>query len=86
MTGDAAQVLKATVQDQSGLCCQVNIVLGGAPGPVSGTYSLVGICVPFACDPHVLLHLASLGGRRQSRLTSNRIVVGNCPSCSVREI
>ena len=51
MTGDTAQVLKATVQDQSGLHRQVNIMRGGAPVPVSGAYSLVGIRAPFACDP-----------------------------------
>ena len=51
MTGDATQVLKAAVQDLPGLRRQVNIVLGGAPGPVSGAYSLIGILVPLACDP-----------------------------------
>ena len=51
MTGDTAQVLKAAVQDQSGLRRQVNIVLGGTPEPLSGASSLVGIRVPFACDP-----------------------------------
>ena len=51
MTGDATQVLKAVAQDQSGLCRQVDIALGGAPGLLSGASSSVGIRVPFAYDP-----------------------------------
>ena len=51
MTGDAAQVLKAVAQDQSGLRRQVDIMLGGAPRPLSGASSPVGIHVPFVYDP-----------------------------------
>ena len=50
MTGDAAQVLKAVAQVQSRLRRQVNITLGGMPGPLSGASSLFGIRVPFAYD------------------------------------
>ena len=39
------------MQDQSRLHHQVNIVLGGVPGLLSGASSLVGIRVPFAYDP-----------------------------------
>ena len=39
------------MRDVSGLRRQVNIVLGGTPGPVSGASTLIGIRVPLACDP-----------------------------------
>ena len=39
------------MQDLSGLRRQVNIALVGVPGPVSGTYALIGIRVSLVCDP-----------------------------------
>ena len=51
MTGDAAQVLEAVAQDQSGLRRQVNIALGGTPEPLSGASALIAIRVAFTYDP-----------------------------------
>ena len=42
------------MQDLSRLRRQVNIAIGGAPGPVSGAYSLIGIRTPLVCDHFVV--------------------------------
>ena len=62
----------------SGLRHQVNIAWGGVPGPVSGASALVGIRVPFACDPvycnHCYIytkHRNNVLNPKQSELNSN---------------